>query len=276
MIQANPLLNAASPLLMLLANFKQTQDPECKLNVAFRQKIVEEIALFLKNATESHCPQNQVLAARYCLCTAIDEFILVSSWGIKNNWHYLTLLSLIHKETSGGEKFFVILEEMAKLPKENLNLLELIYVILNLGFEGKYYNDSNSILPQIRHQLFNLIKLHGKEPEKYLAPNLQLTKAAKPYNPDSWSKLKITSLAATMVIGIGFVFNLITYYTARQPLEHLWALSQQAAKTALPIAQQPAPTLAMLESKPLLEKKNLHKVAHHSRHHLHKSIRHGG
>lgn len=47
-------------------------------------------------------------------------------------------MSTFHNETSGGEKVFLILDRLLQAPAQNIDSLELIYLCLSLGFEGKY------------------------------------------------------------------------------------------------------------------------------------------
>ena len=71
-----------------------------------------------------------VLAARYVLCTFLDEIVLGTPWGSESVWSTQSLLSSFHNETWGGEKFFLILDSMLQDPAGNINLIELMYVCL--------------------------------------------------------------------------------------------------------------------------------------------------
>lgn len=254
----NPLITAATPLLILMVNLQQIKAVESQEVFALRQKLVEEIGQFVKQATAQNYSQRTVLAARYCLCTALDEFVLSSAWGSQSIWHQQTLLSIIHKETSGGERFFVILEEMTKTPQENLPLLELIYTILSLGFEGKYYCEERAVREQIRRHLFNLINIHRKEPEKLLSPNTGILKNTRTHSVNSWSRLKILGVSLLTLVGVGLIFNLATFFSVHHSIQELWRISQDAGKIPLPLAETPAP--------PLSPKIVTVKVNHHVKH----------
>ena len=58
-------------------------------------------------------------------------------------WSTKSLLSIFYKQTWGGEQFFSILENRLTNPAKNKDLLEFMYVCLELGFEGKYRVDPN-------------------------------------------------------------------------------------------------------------------------------------
>jgi type VI secretion system protein ImpK len=96
--------------------------------------------------------------ASYGLCTFLDEIIQNTPWGSQSNWGHQSLLILFHKEAWGGERFFQILEHLVKQPAQNLPLIELCYVLLSFGFEGKYRvmaNGSNELEKQ-RLELYQL------------------------------------------------------------------------------------------------------------------------
>ena len=64
--------------------------------------------------------------------------VLSTPWGGESEWSHQSLLSTFHNETLGGEKFFLILERVMPDPATNLELLELMYLCLSIGFKGKY------------------------------------------------------------------------------------------------------------------------------------------
>lgn len=236
----NPLLSSANTLLILMANVKQLTKLEPEVVALLQQKTIEEMDRFVKSATTQNYSERMIVTARYCLCTALDEFVLASDWGVHSTWRNQTLLSILHKETSGGERFFVILEEISKLPRENLYLLELIYIILSLGFEGKYYCEDKSVLQQIRHRLFNLLSIHHPEQQKLLSsPHMQTLKAGKNVDSASWSQLKIMGVGFLSLTGLLIIFNFITFLSIRSPLNELQGLSAEAQKIALPTAAAP-------------------------------------
>lgn len=248
---SNPLIVSATPLLMLACKVPTMNPLDHSAVLSFRQQLVAEMNHFTEQAAALHCTQRHILAGRYCLCTVLDEFILSTSWGSQSVWQQQTLLSTIHKETSGGERFFVILEEMIKLPKENLILLELLYIILSLGFEGRYYNQEVSVRDQVRHQLYQIIKANQQEQESSLSPSATLINKNKQKRLPSWSKLRFAGITAGILLGIAMVFNYLTYLSARKPIAELWAINQEAAKIPLPISDinvavapiQPAPQI---------------------------------
>ena len=77
-----------------------------------------------------------------CLCSALDEAVLSTPWGGQSEWGGQSLLVTLHRETWGGEKFFDMLQNICADPARHIDLMELQYVCLALGFGGKYGKSS--------------------------------------------------------------------------------------------------------------------------------------
>lgn len=199
----NPLISAAYPLFLLFIVLKKTNKVSDIDNL--RNQLIEEVRKFESKALKSGYPARTVLAARYCLCSMLDEGILGTQWGQENLWSKRCLLSIIQKETWGGERFYIILEEMAKNLEENLDLLELLYLILTQGFEGKYYNNK-FICSEIRSNLYQKLLTHREKLEK------SNTLLVKPRNSDAKQKKRDTSFRSVVLIVLAFLF-IITILT---------------------------------------------------------------
>ena len=169
----NPLVNAASTLI---AVFEKTRVSVSHPDVGgLHQRLVNEIKSFESSAKATGIKPEIVLSARYAVCAALDEAVLNTPWGSESAWPQRTLLSVVHNETSGGEKFFLILERMKEQPAENLYILELMYIFLSLGFEGKYrvIHRGRDMIEQMRDDLFTLIRRQRGEYERSLSPSWQ-------------------------------------------------------------------------------------------------------
>ena len=102
----------------------------------------------------------RVLAARYILCTALDEVAAGTPWGGGGQWAQHNLLVTFHNETYGGEKVFQLMVKLAEDPATNRDLLELIYAVLNLGFEGRYgvVDGGRAKMEAVREQLAQILR----------------------------------------------------------------------------------------------------------------------
>lgn len=156
------LVAAATPLLAIMISIRSTTNYQ--KTDELRSKLTHLFKHFETQIITAGYPSRTVLAARYCLSTALDEAVYSTNWGSNSSWAQQSLLATIHKETWGGEKFYIILEKMAQEPKTNIELLQLLYLILSLGFEGMYFNDKTK-LNEIKNNIFRIISLNEDEPQ---------------------------------------------------------------------------------------------------------------
>lgn len=159
---ASSLVGAATPLLAVAPQLRNTtRHPDVP---GLRDHLSREIRVFENNARTRGATPESVLAARYALCTFLDEAVLSTPWGSESAWSSQTLLSTFHNETWGGEKFFAILDRALQDPGRMTDVLELLYVCLALGFEGKYrvLDRGRARLEEIQDQAFRAIRSqHG-------------------------------------------------------------------------------------------------------------------
>jgi type VI secretion system protein ImpK len=168
----NPLLRAANPLLELAIPLRRLVDhPDVDV---LRSQLIEMVRTFEKNGRAFGVPDEQLGVARYCLCTFIDEAISATPWGA-GLWGRRSLLVTFHNEASGGERVFVLLQRLAQTPVVQIDLLELIYVILSLGFDGRYrlIENGRTQLETIRERLEQMIRAQRPSIERALSPHWQ-------------------------------------------------------------------------------------------------------
>ena len=149
----NPLVQAAAPLLSAAPRLRaMVRHPN---PAALRASLVESIQRFETTARSLGLPNEQVVAARYVLCTLLDESASSTPWGGSGAWSSQSLLVQFHNEAWGGEKVFQLLQRLAENPAQHRNLLELVYVALSLGFEGRYrvLDNGRAQLDSIRERL---------------------------------------------------------------------------------------------------------------------------
>ncbi len=154
----NPLLRAASPLLLLAGQLRGTLSaPEVG---GLRRHAQDEIRRFEQRARESSVPTEVVGAARYALCACLDEAVLSTPWGAQSEWAQQTLLVALHREAWGGEKFFEMLDKISADPERHIDLMELQYLCMAMGFAGKYQAmpQGQSRLADVQQGLYRKIR----------------------------------------------------------------------------------------------------------------------
>lgn len=156
----NILLGQARDIISL-ASHLSTLTPSNSIE-QLRIDVENLFRLFTNKLKEQGVSEEVVLTARYQLCCLIDELVLSTPWGIESPWSQQTLLSKYHNETSGGEKFFLIANKLMEYPQRNLDLIELCYVCISLGFRGKYRlsQTSDRDISNICNMLYQPISLH--------------------------------------------------------------------------------------------------------------------
>lgn len=101
-------------------------------------------------------PKETLRQARYALAAYLDEMVMSSHWPQKHQWPSISLQSELFSTDLAGQGFFQNLEEVWRGHPLNIDLLELYYLCLVLGFEGKYKL-------QGREQLKALIQELGRD-----------------------------------------------------------------------------------------------------------------
>lgn len=167
----NPLEAAAGPLLALLTRLRSTIAHPAPSSL--RAQLLGYLRQFEERAEAAGVARNDVLLARYALCTALDEAVLSTPWGSTSEWGKQSLLITVHNEAWGGEKVFQLLEHCLQSPRERLYLLELLYLCMCLGFEGRYrvMNDGRSHLEALRERTSAAIRSARGEFERELSPH---------------------------------------------------------------------------------------------------------
>ena len=140
-----------------------------------QERLVGEITEFQNRSLQQGFSEQQVRVASYLICSFIDETVLNTPWGAQSNWGHDSLLVRFHKEALGGEEFFQTLERLLQRPAQNLDLLELAYLCLSLGFEGKYRFGADGLreLEKLRTEVFLVIQRSRADAESGLSVHWQ-------------------------------------------------------------------------------------------------------
>lgn len=165
----NPLIAAAAALLAIGPQLRATltyQDTHM-----LQQQLINEVKAFEANAQQQGYRSEMILVARYILCAFVDEAIACTPWGGSGgSWELGQLQLTFQKEAFGAERFFAILERSSEDPAVHIDLLELMYLCLSLGFEGKYQlvEDGRVQLDKIMEQLYQVIRWQRGELKRQL------------------------------------------------------------------------------------------------------------
>ncbi|GAA3918520.1 type IVB secretion system protein IcmH/DotU [Litoribacillus peritrichatus] len=171
----NVLVDEASTLFSLIAKVRNT--PKHHDVNALKRQCVELIKNYEQGLRYKSVDGDQIESARYCLCSFIDEAVLNTPWGEQSEWGAESLLSTFHNETWGGEYFYTLLQACIASPSEHLLLLELQYLCLSLGFNGKMRVEERGSekLEEFREQAYRAIRTQRQEHERELSPEWRVS-----------------------------------------------------------------------------------------------------
>jgi type VI secretion system protein ImpK len=160
----NPLLEAAMPLLRAQADIPDVPlQHDLQRVPLLRMLLKQEVQHFEKLCTQAGIRRDHMIGARYCLCTALDEAAMHTPWGQGGengvDWGSGTLATAFHEDSLGGNKVYLLAGRLMKEPTEHHDLLEVIYRILSLGFEGRYRHEPNGHRKHeaVRQRIYNEI-----------------------------------------------------------------------------------------------------------------------
>lgn len=257
----SPLVEAAA---MLFFRVTQVRHTASEIDVySLRRDFVEDLAVFDQRAQQSSESPELITQARYALCTFADETVLTTPWGNQSRWQEESLLSTYFNETWGGDRFFAILDHAKQQPGRTIALLEVLFVCLMLGFEGKYHvlERGRSRREEVIDDLFRIIRSVRGDPESELSPHWRgaetEARVISDYLP-LWVFAAV-ALALLMALYLAFRFALsgAAYpvfdqlaHIGREPLEIVQAQAQAAPSQV--VTEPPPPPVSQLRLSDLL------------------------
>ena len=203
----NPLLALANRLLAVVPQIRSTghlADP-----AVLKDSLAQGVREFEAQARQQGIAPERVMAARYVLCTLLDEAAASTPWGGSGVWGRHSLLAMFHNETWGGEKVFQLMARLAENPAGNRDLLEMIYVAVCLGFEGRYrvIEGGRAQLEAVRDRLAQILRKERGDYAQSLAQHWH-GQALKRRPLLSWLPLWVTGAVAAMLLaGVYLLFS---------------------------------------------------------------------
>ncbi len=143
-------------LILTLATSKNYGDPK-----ELRAKIGGIFARVEKEGLTEGFSPDDLHNAKYALVAVIDETISRSDWLSKGDWWENPLALEYFGENVAGSEFFNRLEETRLKGQKKAPLLEIYYICLALGFEGKYAFNPTELTPLIDQLGRELKSLRG-------------------------------------------------------------------------------------------------------------------
>jgi len=151
----NPLLAACAELFFLIAQLRHSE----AMPDDFRQHVMGCFAKFEQDAQSQQMPSEDIDQAKYALMALIDEVILHANFSCRAEWMQQTLQMEFHGEHLAGEHFFKHLAQCRLNATKHIQVIEVFYVCLQLGFRGGYRHKDAALLNTFKAELYSQIEL---------------------------------------------------------------------------------------------------------------------
>ncbi len=112
------------------------------------------------------CRSKSCGPAHYALCASLDDIVQNSPWGSHGAWAANSLVATFHQRVEGGEGFFDLLAQMRQYPGKFLQVLELMYLCMSLGYMGEFRVRPRgpAELDKLREEVYELILRQRQQP----------------------------------------------------------------------------------------------------------------
>lgn len=202
-----PLAAAAQPLTDLLSRLATAGVAAQPSGEELRERAIRGFRQFEIDARDAGISAEQVRAAHYILCASLDDVVLSTNWGQGSVWSVQSLVATFHQEVKSGDRFFDVLAGMQKDPGRWRDALEVSYLCLALGFQGRYRLSprGQSELDQIRTGLYQLLTQVRPPWERELSPRWKGVDAPH-RGPSRGIPAWVAACVAIFALGMGYAW----------------------------------------------------------------------
>lgn len=218
----NPLVDAAATIFSMLGKLKHLN--HCHQLGKIQKEFMQEINTLQETAQSLGYQTEYVVVSRYILCATIDDIVSSTGWGGNDQWTNYSLLAFYNQDTQHQDKFFIILERALKEQKVYIDLMELMYLCLNLGYKGQYRSTEHDQyqLEQITNNLYKHIRAFRGSFSRMLSPKVTKTNPNnKPKSPSNFSVFFIFLITAYIIIIIFASLNYLTDIIANEAYQNI-------------------------------------------------------
>lgn len=188
----------------------------------FMERVRQFLDEFERGAKRLNASPDDVYAAKYAFCAAVDELILNSGFAIRQTWERQPLQLAFFGDQLAGENFFVKLEELRAQGAARLQVLEVFYMCLLLGFRGKFMLEGPEKLGYLVARVGDEIA-HFKGRRTPFSPHWQ--------PPDNIRNALRSEIPVWVVASTFALFGLLAFLGLR------WVLDSQTDKRIAPYAE---------------------------------------
>ncbi|KTD00221.1 type IVB secretion system protein IcmH/DotU [Fluoribacter gormanii] len=198
----NALVAAAGPLLSLLERL--CLSPSLPPIENIRDNIEHELLAFQSKMDASKYPEDFSAIAYYLMAATIDEMIGKNYMRVYQiSAEFKAFTPLTNDNAQPQHRFFEILNYIKERPTQYLDLIELVYFFLIIGFEGHYHlkADGRQVLDNYIEDLYQIIQQNRFNQPRRLFNENPIPKIVK----KNYKAVIITLVAAVTMVTLAFL-----------------------------------------------------------------------
>ena len=166
--QKHPFISILRVLYREVALFRGSSQVEIR---QLKQNLIQIMDNHTRLLSDQGIENTHIMIVRYMISTFIDDTLGHMPWQQNITWADNSLLHYYYQETYGGEKFFKLLEQFTKEPNKYIQHIELAYVCISLGYEGRFALEKGTRgkveIEQIRNELYAHMRTYSNNEEKF-------------------------------------------------------------------------------------------------------------
>ena len=227
----NPIVDAAGYLLSALGKLKLIQSYQ-QLG-KLQKELIQEINTFQEAIKHQGYGTEYVVVCRYVMCAAFDDIISNTAWGSDGEWENYYLLAAFNQDVQHHDKFFTIMERSINDPSSYIDLMELMYICLSMGYKGQYRATEYSQfqLEQITNNLYKHIRAKRGSFSKALSPSPLKTAqvAVKLAIQNKWWPVFLCFVTACIIMAIFVSLGYLMDVIANEAFKNIVQLEKPAS-----------------------------------------------
>lgn len=200
-------------------------------NNDFISKMTQFLDDFGRGAKKQGASADDIDAAKYAFCAAVDEIILASPFPVRQQWERRPLQLVLFGDQLAGQHFFDRLEELRAKGAVRLQALQVFHMCLLLGFQGKYAIDGAEKLNYLTARLGDEIA-HMKGKSRGFAPRAE--------RPDQIVHKHRSDVPLWVVCSVFGLLGLCAYLGLKSHLTHSTINTLAAYSDLVKLAPRPA------------------------------------
>lgn len=200
-VSTNILVSAAGPLLSLLERLCLSPSLPPVENI--RDNIEHELLAFHSKMHATNYPRTLIGIAYYLMSATIDEILGKNYMRLYNvTAEFKAFTPLTSDNAQPQDRFFEILNYLKEKPNQYLDLIELVYYLLILGFEGRYHltADGRQVLDNYIEDLYQITQQHRFHKPRRLFNKNTVPKVMK----KNYKTTVLALIAAAAVVSLAF------------------------------------------------------------------------